>query len=145
MLGRQCPDREETWQVVLTATTDANPYIRSTALNALGRQWPDREDTRQVVLTATTDTNKDVRSTALHVLVARFPDAAYPVVCEHAHRAQPTDLRVAVAKLLALLWPREPETLVLLTALASHDEEVVSSTAREALALVHDWSALAAG
>ncbi|MFE4600598.1 HEAT repeat domain-containing protein, partial [Kitasatospora indigofera] len=97
------------------------------------------------ILTATNDAQPMVRSAALEVLAARFPDAAYPVVCEHSRRDQPADLRVAAAKLLALLWPREPETLVRLTDLASHDEDKVRRTAREALALVKDWAVPAPG
>ncbi|MFD0263177.1 HEAT repeat domain-containing protein [Kitasatospora indigofera] len=144
VLGEQWPDREDARHAVLTATTDTQASVRSTALHVLGEQWPDREDAQHAVLTATTDTEASVREAALEVLAARFPDAAYPVVCEHAHCGQPANLRVAVVKLLALLWPREPETLVLLTGLASHDDEdEVSSTAREALALVKDWSVLA--
>ena len=92
----------------------------------------------------TTDTHPNVRSNALEVLAARFEDVAYPIVCEHARRSAATGVRVAGARLLALLWPGEAETVTVLTNLAEHDEEEeVRGTAREALVVVEDWSSSA--
>ncbi|MFD4657095.1 HEAT repeat domain-containing protein [Kitasatospora sp. NPDC058444] len=123
---------------VLAAVTDADPNVRNTALRVLGERWPDDQEAGQAVLAAATDTDADpeVRSTALRVLAANFPDVAWPVVCEHTKTDHPAGIRVHMIKLLALLWPEEPDSLTLIRAMEQHDEEDVRQTAGEALTLL---------
>ncbi|MFD9591955.1 HEAT repeat domain-containing protein, partial [Kitasatospora sp. NPDC059973] len=99
---------------------------------------PEDQNTHQAVLTAATDTDThpNVRTTALQVLAANFPDVAWPVLCEYTKSDQPADMRVSVIKLLALLWPKEPESVTLIRVMEQHDDEIVRRTAGEALALL---------
>ncbi|MFD9687787.1 HEAT repeat domain-containing protein [Kitasatospora sp. NPDC059088] len=140
LLGERWSDHDTTRQVVVDALTHDDPDMRTTALVLLGDRWSDHDTTRQVVLDALTDTAVEVRATALQILASRFGDVAFPVIRQHAEVSQPTGIRVGVAKALALLWPREPETVPTLTALSTHSEEEVRTAARQALNLMTYWS-----
>ncbi|RKE19609.1 HEAT repeat protein [Streptomyces sp. TLI_171] len=140
VLGDRWPDDPDTRQAVLTAATDTttDPDVRGTALLVLGDRWPDDPDTRQVVLAAATDTttDPDVRSTALEVLTANYPDVAWSVLREHTKSDRPVGIRVYVIKVLAMLWPNEPDTFALIRTMEQHDDEEVRRTAEEALTLL---------
>ncbi|MEV8099136.1 hypothetical protein [Kitasatospora sp. NPDC085879] len=115
---------------------DAARPVSPPPIRVLGERWPNHEDSRRAVLTATEDPDATIRGTALGVLAVRFTDMACPLVCAHSHPDQPVETRTHVAKLLALLWQDEPESIGILTGMTEHDEDEVQNVSKQALVLM---------
>ncbi|MDW4900227.1 HEAT repeat domain-containing protein [Streptomyces californicus] len=144
-LGRWWPERPEVFATVLRAAGDDDPAVRRTALGTLGRRWPDRAEVFATVLRATGDDDPLVPRTAVSVLAHRYANRSRRVLIELAAGTGDDDFRIYLVRVIALVWPDEPDARQFLEDQAAEGRsDRVRATARRALEYVHLRSSLGA-
>lgn len=130
---------------VLRAAGDDDPAVRRTALGTLGRWWPDRPEAFATVLRAAGDDDPFVLRTAVSVLAHRYADRSRRVLIELAAGTGDDDFRIYLVRVIALVWPDEPDARQVLEDQAAEGRsDRVRATARRALEYVHLRSSLGA-
>ncbi|MFJ8845314.1 HEAT repeat domain-containing protein, partial [Streptomyces cyaneofuscatus] len=136
-LGKWWHDRREVFDTFLHAATGKDLGIRRTALVTLGEWWHDRREVFDTFLHAATDDNPDIRRAAVRVLAHRYTDRACRVLIEVAAGEGDDALRNDLVRVIALVWPDEPDVLQFLEDRAADDtSDVVRTTARQGLAFL---------
>ncbi|WP_188309579.1 NACHT domain-containing protein [Streptomyces sp. CBMA123] len=119
------------------ATTDIDQTVRSEAYQVLAEYWTDHVDTHLSIQNGITDTDQTVRMTALQLFAGRYTDRALPIVLRHIQNNNAEDMRELAIKLLALLWPNAPETVIAVTDLTKDGSPNICVVADQALNLLN--------
>ncbi|MFF8769166.1 HEAT repeat domain-containing protein [Kitasatospora sp. NPDC015120] len=130
------PDHPGTLSTVQRAITDPDAGIRATALRTLAQSWPDHPDTVPTIQRAATDPDHIARCAALPALAWRAGDSALPLVKAAARTDGSPEVRAIAIRLLATLWPHEPDVPGLIRDLVRGDDEGIRTIAVQALALL---------
>ncbi|MGW5071203.1 HEAT repeat domain-containing protein [Streptomyces cyaneofuscatus] len=100
----------------------------------MGKWWSGRPEVFDTVLRATTDDNPGIRRVAVRVLAHRYTDRACRVLIELAAGEGDDVLRTDLVRVMALVWPDEPDVLQFLEDTAADDtSDAVRTTARRGL------------
>ncbi|MGW4378325.1 HEAT repeat domain-containing protein [Kitasatospora sp. NPDC004531] len=138
-LGQRWPD-EETRAIAMAGVSDPEPGVCRGALQILGQTFPGRDACSLIAGVAASDIHLWVCKDAVALLAAQFPDVAWSVIGATLEGDRPLELKVQAVKLLALLWPEHPETVLRIQAVAAHEEQELRRTAGEALRFLRHQS-----
>ncbi|MFE6730123.1 HEAT repeat domain-containing protein [Streptomyces californicus] len=134
MLGVWWSDRSGVFDTILRAASDEDAVTRYSALESLGRWWSERPEVFDTILRAAGDEDPDVRRAAVRLLTHRYTDRAYRVLRERFACEEDDRLRGDLVKVIALVYPDEPDVPQVLEERAAEDAtDEVRTAAQQAL------------
>ncbi|RPF30318.1 hypothetical protein EDD92_0072 [Streptomyces sp. TLI_185] len=147
MLGEWWPGRDDSYDFILNIARDTSTAesTRAAAMRLLAWWWPDNRESHTSILEIAHDTAApdEVRAIALQMLAQRWPnESAWICAAQCAEKAEKETQRLAI-RLLALVWPRKPETADFLMRLSRNDgREEVRTYATQVLTYLNETTDL---